>query len=183
MRITHWSESRKTHNHVLLLIWDWVPLSSPLRTRRVTVESALFAAGVHPTTDEERNFLQRYLYCCVYVYQGDIVDKPLVRRLWLTCHRGQQCKIWCFIAVRIKNAVFWYIMTQCGSFKNRCFGWAYRLNLQGERIWDPFFAAGMHPTTEEEHSFLQRCLYCCVYMLPWRYSWQAVGSPIVISLP
>jgi hypothetical protein len=41
------------------------------------------------------------------------------------------CKIWGFMAVTMKNVVFWHVST-CGSCRNLRFGGKYLLHLQGE---------------------------------------------------
>jgi hypothetical protein len=39
-----------------------------------------------------------------------------------------------FMAVTMKNAVSWDMMTSCGSCKSRCFGGTHRLHHQGKRV-------------------------------------------------
>jgi hypothetical protein len=39
-----------------------------------------------------------------------------------------------FMAVTMKNAIFWYD-TPCGSCKNQFFGGMYRLHHQGDKNW------------------------------------------------
>jgi hypothetical protein len=101
--------------------------------------------------DGEEILLQRYLHCHV-CYREDIADQPLLRRIWsLASQSGQQCKIWCFTAVRrMKNAVFWDV-PQYGSCKNRYFGRIYRLHLQGERLWVPLVCSVGVPHDERRH--------------------------------
>jgi hypothetical protein len=75
-----------------------------------------------------------FSYCCAnFHFSSGVTNlKWSLHEYWALCCQIYFFKICGFMAVTMKNAVFW-VVTPCYSCKNECFGGAYHLHHQGEK--------------------------------------------------
>jgi hypothetical protein len=84
-----------------------------------------------------------------------------------------------FRAVTIKNAVFWDMITPCGSCKKRFFGGTYRLHIQGEMPWVPLVSSSDVPHGVRDESLFERYLLGFVYMF---YRGDIIDKPLLLRM-
>jgi hypothetical protein len=97
---------------------------------------------------------------CSYVSRIPEASSAIVVTVTVTCSSCIRFKV--FTAVTMKNGVFW-VVTPCGSCKDRRFGGTWRLLHQGEKIGElrTTQAATSNRLTFSQRTSVASCrLYC-----------------------